>query len=116
MSSPEVGDANASDEVKLGVFWLARPGSETGGSASASATATAPENPLVVSVGSAGKTVVQLKQELEARIPGGPLVAGQTLIWRGRRLHETEQLLEVVKEQQDSVRAQRPLDDLWIFH
>ena len=96
------------EEVKLGVFWLARPSSisstdNSSGSGSGSAPGgPAADNPLVVSA-QAGKTVLQLKEELEARIPGGPLVAGQTLIWRGRRLQDTEQLLEVVKEQQFEV-------------
>lgn len=92
-------------EVKLGVFWLARPSSNDTSSGSGSGSATgglAAHNPLVVSA-QAGKTVLQLKEELEARIPGGPLVAGQTLIWRGRRLQDTEHLLEFVKEQQFEV-------------
>lgn len=85
-------------EIKLGVFWLARPGH----SQQQPEPAAAASNPLIVSA-AAGKTVRQLKEELETRIPGGPLAGGQTLIWRGRRLLDAEQLVDVVKEQQFGV-------------
>lgn len=103
MSSTDADAAPASGEVKLGVFWLARPGSSSSVSDSTASGSATASNPLIVAA-SPGKTVGNLKQELETRIPGGPLVAGQTIIWRGRRLFDADVLLDVVKEHGSQVR------------
>lgn len=81
------------DVVKLAVFCPQRPLQPGVDAADVAELYTLPEKLEVPS----SSTVRDLKVKLENDFPGGPLAAGQTLLWHGRRLADDEVLQQVVQ-------------------